>query len=115
MKSQKMKRELAISGVLLDALKSKNDYPKGYKLELSLDGIDWGKPVLQGKGTGAVMVLNFPLTKTKFVRITQTEDTKGGFWSIHELQLLQPSKMGNVLLPSGPATKPSAAKPRPAK
>ena len=52
----------------------------------------WDKPILQGKGNNAVTELLFPKpAKTKFIRITQTGEAKGNFWSIHELQVLKPA------------------------
>ena len=82
--------EQTLSGLRLDTTKSRNDFPRGYKVELSADGKTWGKPVATGKGVGAVTSIEFPATPAKFLRITQTETMKGGFWSIHELELLKP-------------------------
>jgi mono/diheme cytochrome c family protein len=81
-----------VAGVVLDCAKSANDYPRGYKVELSNDGATWDKPVLQGQGNNSVTELLFPKpAKTKFIRITQTGEAKGNFWSIHELQVLKPA------------------------
>ena len=79
-----------VCGVRLDATKSANDYPRGYKVELSIDGKDWGKPVLEGKGVGAMTEIDFAPAKTKFIRITQTGSAPGLFWSIHEMQIVAP-------------------------
>ena len=75
-----------IVGLQLDSAKSANDYPRGYTVELSSDGEKWAK-VATGKGTGAVTDITFPTAKTKFIRITQTGEVKGNFWSIHELNV----------------------------
>lgn len=84
--------ETEIAGVVLDTSKSANDYPRGYTVELSKDGVKWDKPILQGKGTSAITELTFPKpVKTKFIKITQTGEAKGNFWSIHELQILKPA------------------------
>ncbi len=81
-----------VAGLVLDSSKSGNDYPRGYKVELSNDGSAWEKPVLQGEGNNAVTELIFPKpAKTKFIRITQTGEAKGTFWSIHELEVLKPA------------------------
>jgi mono/diheme cytochrome c family protein len=85
--------ERTLSGLRLDAGKSRNDFPRGFKVELSADGKTWGKPVAEGKGTGAVTNIEFPLAKAKFIRITQTTTQKNGFWSIHELELLKPGEL----------------------
>jgi hypothetical protein len=58
---------------------------------LSDNGEVWDKPVLQGQGSSAMTELIFPKpAKAKFIRVTQTGEAKGTFWSIHELQVLKP-------------------------
>jgi mono/diheme cytochrome c family protein/glucose/arabinose dehydrogenase len=82
-----------IGGVVIDCTGSASDYARAYKIELSNDGKAWGKPVAQGKGSPGVMQITFPGAKAKFIRITQTGAVAPGrspFWSIHELELLQP-------------------------
>ncbi len=83
-------QEADIVGVKLDYGKSGNDFPREYKVEVSDDGQKWNR-IAQGKGLPGSTDINFPLTKVKFVRITQTGAQKGTFWSVHELHLLQPS------------------------
>lgn len=80
--------ETALSGVRLDATGSGGDYPRGYTLELSADGKDWGKPVAKAEGKSALTEIKFPTAKAKFLRITQTGSSPGNFWSIHELDIL---------------------------
>jgi len=77
--------ETSINGFLLDA--GGNDFPRGYTIEFSKDGIDWGKPIAKGKGSCSVMQFEFPPTKTKFIRITQTGSAQGTFWSIREMEI----------------------------
>jgi hypothetical protein len=80
--------ETALTGVRLDATGSNNDYPRGYTLELSADGQNWGQPVAKAEGKSALTEIKFPAAKAKFLRITQTGSSPGNFWSIHELDLL---------------------------
>jgi hypothetical protein len=79
-----------VSGVLLDAASSKRDYPRGYKVDLSDDGQNWKQSVATGRGNARTTEIIWPPTKTRFIRIAQTGSAKGLFWSIHELQVLQP-------------------------
>jgi mono/diheme cytochrome c family protein/glucose/arabinose dehydrogenase len=82
-----------ISGVSIDSTKSPHDYARAYKVELSNDGTNWGRPVGEGKGTPGVMEVTFPPVNARFVRITQTgtlAPDHGLYWSIHELRILQP-------------------------
>ncbi len=81
--------ETEVAGVRLDAAKSGNDFPRGYKIELSADGAKWSKPVAEGKGAGPITDIPFEPAKAKFIRITQTGAVQGKFWSIHELQVLK--------------------------
>ena len=76
----------------LDASGSNNDFPRSYKLELSADGQNWGKPVATGEGESALTEIKLPATKTKFLRVTQTGTAPGKFWSIHELDVLSDTK-----------------------
>ncbi len=78
--------EMTLAGAQLDSTKSPNDYPRGYKVEVSSDGQAW-KQVTVGHGSSAVTDLLFAPTKAKFLRITQTGSVGGLFWSIHEIQL----------------------------
>jgi mono/diheme cytochrome c family protein len=79
-----------ICGLRLDAGDSFNDYPRGYKVQLSDDGQAWGEPVASGHGSGVVTEIFFPAAKGKFIRITQTGSVSGLFWSIHELRIFEP-------------------------
>jgi mono/diheme cytochrome c family protein len=83
-------RETAIAGLVLDSSGSANDYPRGYTVELSGDGKTWNPPVVTAKGARAVTEIEFPTAKTRYIRITQTGEVKGLFWSIHELDVLEP-------------------------
>jgi mono/diheme cytochrome c family protein len=76
-----------IGGLELESIKSPGDYPRGYTVELSNDGVQWGKPIATGKGNLPDTVITFPPTEAKFIRITQTGEQKGKYWSVHELQI----------------------------
>ena len=81
-------QETAIAGLVLDAVKSPNDYPRGYKVEVSADGQAWSKPVAIGKGIPGTTDIAFDPVKARHIRITQTGSVNGLFWSIHELEVL---------------------------
>ena len=48
-------------------------YPRGYQVQVSMDGTNWGTTVAQGAGTGAATTITFAPVRAKFVRITQTQ------------------------------------------
>jgi len=83
------KTELA--GIIIDAVSSKNDYPRGYKIQFSDDGESWSEPVASGKGEQARLEIDIKPQSTRFVRITQTGQHRL-YWSIHQLDLLGPVK-----------------------
>ena len=95
--------EMSVAAVRLDAGKSRNDYPRGYKVEVSADGQAWGKPVAEGRGVGPLTHIEFAATKAKFLRITQTGSVDGKFWSVAELEVFRAGEM--------PVMKTGAAKP----
>jgi mono/diheme cytochrome c family protein len=71
-------------------------FPRGYKVEVSLNGTTWGpRPVAEGKGNGPRTTVTFAPVRARFVRITQTDPTPDppANWSI-----------GNVKLYEQPAT-----------
>ncbi len=47
-------------------------YPRGYQVQVSMDGTTWSAPVAEGKGTGRSTLISFAPVQAKFVRITQT-------------------------------------------
>lgn len=78
---------MTVKKIVMDATKSANDFPKGYRIDVSMDGKDWKGPVGMGNGSGAIttaMLLDYP---AKFVKITLTEATDKWFWSIHGLSV----------------------------
>ena len=65
-------------------------YPRGYTVQLSMDGATWSEPVAEGQGTGQSTTIAFAPTRTKFVRITQTAATENAPpWAIQQLQLFE--------------------------
>ncbi len=93
-----LSEETVLSGLLLDAFSSKRDYPRKFKVNISADGNNWSEPIATGTGNARTTEITFTPVKTKFIRITQTGSVKGLFWSIHELQILQPPDQEKVTL-----------------
>ncbi len=83
--------------MVLNCVNSGNDYPRGYKVYVSNDGINWGNAIATGTGTPNITTNSFPAQAARFVRIQQTGSTSGTFWSIDEFNLLG-------TLPTVPAT-----------
>ena len=65
-------------------------FPRGYMVQVSTDGTNWGKAVVEGKGSGARTIITLPPTRAKFVRITQTETAADAPpWSIRNLRIYE--------------------------
>jgi fibronectin type 3 domain-containing protein len=60
------------------------DYPRGYQVYLSFDGVNWGNPVASGAGSSVLTTISFAPQAARYIRILQTVDTTGGWWSIYE-------------------------------
>jgi len=65
-------------------------YPRGYSVQVSLDGNTWSKAVAEGKGEGVRTTITFPPARAKFIRITQTETVPGApAWSVRNLRIYE--------------------------
>jgi hypothetical protein len=65
-------------------------YPRGYSVEVSMDGKTWSKPLAVGKGSGPRTTIAFAPTQAKFVRITQTDTTADApAWSVRNLRIYE--------------------------
>lgn len=76
-----------ISGIVMDAAGSRNDYPRGYRVDISMDGKKWTGPIATGQGKRALTTIEFQPRQAKFIKITQTGENHL-FWSIHDLEIL---------------------------
>ena len=73
--------------VTLDSTASPGDFPREYAVYFSTDGKNWGDAVLKGKGIGPITEILFGPRRTRFIKIEQTGQSDGSFWSIHELRV----------------------------
>jgi mono/diheme cytochrome c family protein/glucose/arabinose dehydrogenase len=65
-------------------------YPRGYRVQVSMDGRTWSAPVAEGTGAPGVTVVAFAPVAAKFVRITQTASVSDAPpWSMRLLRLYQ--------------------------
>jgi mono/diheme cytochrome c family protein len=65
-------------------------YPRGYSVQVSLDGKAWSKPVAEGKGEGSHTTIAFAPARAKFIRITQTETIADApAWSVRNLRIYE--------------------------
>jgi glucosylceramidase len=71
--------------LVLDTGPDAGDYPRGYAVSTSLDGVTWSAPVT-GSGTGQLTQIALNGPAFRFVRIVQT-GTAGSWWSVADLRL----------------------------
>jgi len=65
-------------------------FPRAYRVEVSLDGVKWGKPVAEGKGASARTVVTFAPARAKFVRISQTDTAPDSTpWTMTNVRLFE--------------------------
>jgi mono/diheme cytochrome c family protein len=87
-------RRVGPGGNPLMALLTRAGFPRGYKVQVSIDGATWSAPVAEGQGTGLTTTIAFAPVRAKFVRITQTATVDGApSWSIQHLKLYQSSRL----------------------
>ncbi len=77
-----------IAGVALEAANMPQDYPRGIRVELSVDGKVW-KPTTAADGKQGLFEIILPQPqKARFIKIVQTGEASAS-WSISELALLK--------------------------
>ena len=79
--------EREIRALTLDAGKSRNDYPKGYEVYVSMSKDDWGEPVAKGQGKKTVCEIACKPQVGRYIKIVLTRTLGGSFWSIHEMKI----------------------------
>ncbi|MEM1725239.1 MAG: carbohydrate-binding protein [Thermoplasmata archaeon] len=82
-----MKSSKTFGRIVLDTSGSPNDYPRGYRVDISNNGIDWVTNIANGSGNGSVTDINFSPRTARYIRIVQTGSTSWYWWSIHELNV----------------------------
>jgi hypothetical protein len=76
--------------IILDTTGSNGDYPRGYQVQVSNDGVNWGASVSTGSGTSAITTIDFAQQNARYIRVTQTASGQtGNWWSIHEFNVYQ--------------------------
>lgn len=80
--------ERLITGLVLDTRGSSGDFPRGYEVYVSPSSLGDGQCVIKGKGDGPVTKIVFDKpVRGRAVKIVQTGQSSGLFWSIHELTI----------------------------
>jgi hypothetical protein len=81
-----MQTTQTFSQLTLDAGTSTGDFPRGYQVFVSSDGINWGSGIATGTGSTQLVTISFTARSARFVRVVQT-GSAGSWWSIHEFNV----------------------------
>jgi hypothetical protein len=65
-----------------------NDYPRGYQVVVSQDGVTWSDPVATGAGTAQYVSIPLGVQSARYVRVVQT-GTASAWWSIAEAKVFK--------------------------
>jgi mannan endo-1,4-beta-mannosidase len=94
------------SRLMLDPRSQAGDYPRGYEIYVSNDGMEWGKPIAQGKNEQSVLRVSFPTQNARYLKIVQTGKT-WHHWTIANLEVYAPLGTGAGVLSPKPALRPA--------
>jgi fibronectin type 3 domain-containing protein len=76
--------------IVLDQGSWPGDYPIGYQVNVSSDGVNWGSPVATGTGSNPVTTITFATQTARYIRVTQTGNSAGSYWGIAEFNVYAP-------------------------
>ena len=71
--------------VVFDTGASTGDYPRGYTIATSADGVKWTTAVAAGQGTGQFTTATLSGSRIRYVRITLTASS-GSWWSVADVR-----------------------------
>lgn len=83
-------QESTVRRLVLDTGKDVADFPAGFLLSTSADGVRWSTPVASGAGHGQLTVIDLPAIRTRYLRVTQTS-TAAQPWTIADLRVYGPA------------------------
>jgi hypothetical protein len=64
--------------------------PRGYRVEVSVDGRTWSEPVAEGRGGGRTTTIPFAPVRARFVRLIQTVDGEDAPpWTMERLRVYE--------------------------
>jgi hypothetical protein len=88
-----------VQGISLKLGKSHSDYPRGYIVEISPDGVRWEQTAAQEKTVIPILAymkpkdlsvdVFFDRKDARYIRITDTGEDPLYYWSIHEIEVYQ--------------------------
>jgi len=77
-----------VNQVVLDTSGSSNDYPRGYELQFSTNGLNFTTIAAGEPSASGITTINFSDRTAGMIRIIQTGSNDRFWWSIHEINIL---------------------------
>jgi glucosylceramidase len=66
---------------------STGDYPRGYAVTESMDGITWSPPLVTGTGIGQITTISLDSRHpVRYIRVTLTADAPNNWWSVADVR-----------------------------
>jgi F5/8 type C domain len=84
-----MQKTQRFNKIVLGSQGNPLDYPRGYKVLVSNDGVQWGAAIASGAGSSATTTISFAARTARYIRIEQTGSHDSHWWSIDELSVLE--------------------------
>jgi glucosylceramidase len=78
-------RAIEARQVVFDTGASTGDYPRGYTITTSADGVHWATAVASGSGSGQFTAVNLSGTPVRYVRMTLSASS-GNWWSVADVR-----------------------------
>ena len=78
-------RAIRARQVVFDTGTSTGDYPRGYTVTTSTDGVNWSTAVASGAGTGQFTTVPLSGAPVRYVRITLTASS-GSWFSVADVR-----------------------------
>ncbi len=82
--------------VVLDTSGSSNDYPRGYELQISTNGVNFTTIASGEPSPSGITTINFSDRTAGVIRILQTGSDNRFWWSIHELNVFSGADSTNT-------------------
>ncbi len=75
------------SSLSLNAGSSSNDFPRGFQVYVSKDGVNWGSAIAAGAGSTPLLTVSFAQQTARYLKIVQTGSSNTWWWSIADLNV----------------------------
>jgi glucosylceramidase len=79
-------KALPVRQLVLDTGVSTGDYPRGYAVTVSTDGVNWTTAVASAQGTGQFTTVSLTGHPVRYVRVTLTTASPDNWWSTADVR-----------------------------